>query len=210
MLVILLSISTLIQGPENLILYVQDTHCKHILIGCRHDNGYVPNLDPLNTSDIYPRISIIQHYRPGTKHLDLPFKVVELDGVFRGAELTLSSVKRSISPSLEHTIPRIQSTAQEFFKVRSNQYGERIDIPLPQVDRIMLRSVSERQKSQAPGLCNTHYIFGPGSCTGHCKYSHQDYLESSEVLALAIQARDAECRDGELKPITLPSVVSFD
>ena len=179
-------------------LYVKDTHCKHILFGCCHDSGYVPNLDPLKTRDISPKISLIKHHRPGAKYRDLPFKVVALDGVFRGADLTSRSVRRSRSPSVAPSVLRIQPTAQAYFKVQVNRYGERIDIPLPHIDRTCLRTVSQRQKSHLPGLCITHYVFGPGSCTGRCKYSHDDHIESTEVLALALQARDTACREGEL------------
>ena len=184
-------------------LYAKDTHCKHMLIGSCNDTGYIPSLNELKSFKNGPRISLIKHHRSGTEYRDLPFRVVSLDGVFRGADLTSRSIKRSRSPDLTTSIPRIQSTAQPYFKVQLNRYGERIDIPLPHVERTCLRAVSQRQKSDLPGLCITHYVFGPGSCTGRCKYSHDDHIESTEVLALAFQARDTACREGELNPITL-------
>ena len=191
-------------------LYVKDTHCRHILIGCCHDNGYVPNLDPLKTSDIAPKIALIEHHRPGARYHDLPFKVVKLDGIFRGADLTSRPIKRSRSPSLGPSIPRFQPTAQKYFKVRLNHYGERIDVPLPHVKRTTLRAFNQRQKFQLPASCNIHFIFGPGSCTGQCKFSHDGYMDASEVLALAYLARDTACIDGELIPIALAFMILFD
>ena len=210
--------STLIQNTDNLMLYVKDTHCKHILIGCYHDNGYAPDLDPLKSREILPRISIINHYRPGSEYRDHPFKIAALDGVFREADLTSESInvssspdlepsnprtKRSRSPSLAPSNTRVQPTAAEYFKVQLNSHGERIDIPIPHVERIKLRAVAQRQILEFPGPCYTHYIFGPGSCTRHCKFSHDGYMELTEVLALAFQGRGIPCKVGELDPIAL-------
>ena len=189
--------------------YVNDTHCKHILIGCCHDNGYVPSLNHLKSSDIFPKIALIEHRRPGAGYRDLPFKVVSLDGVFEGADLTSKSIKRSRSPSLAPSISRIQPTANEYFKVRLNRHGQRIDIPLPHVNSGDLRAVRQRQKSHLPRPCDIHYILGPGSCTGKCRFSHDGYIDSTEIMALAFQARDRPCRDGELIPNAWASMTSF-
>ena len=184
-------------------LYAKDTHCRHVLIGCCNDNGYVPSLDQVKTSDTCPKISLIEHHRSGAGYRNLPFKVASLDGVFRGADLTSKSIKRSRSPSPAPFNPRIQVIAQKYFKVQLNRYGERIDIPLPHANRVDLRAVEERQKSHPPGPCSVHYIFGPGSCIGRCRFSHEGYIDSSEILALAFQGRDIACRDGELILIAL-------
>lgn len=176
-------------------LHVSDTHCTHILLGCCHDDDYIPSLLPLATSEMRSKISLIEHHRPQAQYLNLTSKVASLDGIFTEAGSSSKPLKRSKSPSPPLHNPRTQATAQDHFKVRLNRYGERIDIPLPHVRGADLRALNQRQM---PKPCYSHYIFGPGSCSGRCKHSHDVHITFNEILVLAFQSRDLACKEGEL------------
>lgn len=69
-------------------LYVQNTHCKHIVLGCCHDNGYVVTLDPHRLDVVTAsRITLLQGPRVGREYLVLPFEMLQLSGLFRQTPL---------------------------------------------------------------------------------------------------------------------------
>ena len=191
-------------------LHVIDTHCTHILLGCCHDDDYIPSLLPLATSEMISKISLIEHHRPQAQYLNLTSKVASLHGIFTEAGSSSKPLKRSRSPSPPLHYPRTQATAQDYFKVRLNRYGERIDIPLPYVRAADLRALNQRQTSHLPGPCYSHYIFGPGSCSGRCQHSHDGSITSNEILALAFQGRGSVCKEGELNLTVLAFSLTND
>lgn len=181
-------------------LYIKDTHCKHILIGCCNDNGYVPTLDPFKTSNLSSRIFLIQHPRPGAEYRGLPFKVARLKDVFRETELSLnfnSGTKRATSNSLSPSEPR-NRTGLVKPEVLLNKDGQRIDCNLLHVLRCDLTDADKRMRSKAPRPCNIHYIFGQGTCsTVQCQHSHTERILAGEILAMALRAREVPCNMGE-------------
>jgi len=92
-----------LRNLENFTLFVRDMHCKHILFGCCHDNGYIPSLDSWkNNSTVASQISLIQHYQLGEGYKKLPFDIAELSSVFRHAELLPSKGSGSPLSHLSH------------------------------------------------------------------------------------------------------------
>lgn len=82
-------------------------HCKHILVGCCHDNGYVPFLEAFNSDEMTSRISLIRHCGMGREYRRLRFNIASLEGLFRETNLPLhvearlSNLKRTKTPSPE-------------------------------------------------------------------------------------------------------------
>lgn len=69
-------------------MFINNVHCKHILFGCCHDNGYVPMLNSWkNNQKVSPRISLLQPYRLGKEYEGLSFRIAKFQNVFRDTEL---------------------------------------------------------------------------------------------------------------------------
>ncbi|KAH8898380.1 hypothetical protein GQ53DRAFT_416994 [Thozetella sp. PMI_491] len=61
-----------------------DTHCKHIVFGGCHDNGYAPFLRPYSGDpEVASKITLLETARLGAEFYNLNFGRVKFDGVFR-------------------------------------------------------------------------------------------------------------------------------
>ena len=82
---------------DSLKLYVGDSHCRHILFGCSHDNGYARVLEDYATEDVYmDRITLLQG-APFEKELRvLPFRTTKFPGLFRDAKVDRSQSRTAI------------------------------------------------------------------------------------------------------------------
>lgn len=68
--------------------FVHNQYCKQIMLGCCHDNGYLPNLDPYTKNPaIVARITLMRRSRLGHFYSNLPFSVADLSSVFRNSDL---------------------------------------------------------------------------------------------------------------------------
>ena len=120
---------------------MKDTHCKHLLFGCCHDNGYVPTLDSWkNDMTVASRISLVQPYRLGEGYEKLPFDVAHFNGVFRDAELPTHKDL--------HSIPSQASNVQFPMPTRTNSHARRLKTP----GREVLNSNDSTVQPQQPIL----------------------------------------------------------
>lgn len=86
------------------------------------------------------------------------------------------------APSNTNTV-RAQSTTQRLLKY--NQYGQRIDDPLPACDEATVRFL------QAKKPCNRYFLT---HCNfENCYHSHQGQLDPAHKSALIVLARRSKC-----------------
>ena len=68
--------------------FVNNQHCKQLMFGCCHDNGYLPNLDPyIKNPAMVARITLMRRSRLGQAYSNLPFAVADFSSVFRTTDL---------------------------------------------------------------------------------------------------------------------------
>ena len=136
------------EALENFAVYVKDTHCKHLLFGCCHDNGYVPTLDSWkNDATVASRISLVRPYRLGEGYKKLPFDVAHFNGVFRDAEL--------LTYKDFHSIPTQASNVQFSMPTRTNSYARRLSTPGREVPNSNESTVQPQQPIPAVGVKRT-------------------------------------------------------
>ncbi|KAL8724507.1 MAG: hypothetical protein Q9166_007908 [cf. Caloplaca sp. 2 TL-2023] len=199
---------------EQLSLFINNTQCKHIMLGVAHDNGYVPALDPYkNTPIIASRISLLKPGQLGREYNDLPFEIVQLASIiFRTQELPNErpNYRNQGQPALPFKKPSQPSTLQNHKPAVAHDLTTRRPIyPGPvllnkddeRVDEY-LGTPSERGEANLEArirngnkLCNIYYL--RGECNEpRCQYSHEPGLDEEEVVAFALKARSKACHGG--------------
>ncbi|KAF2651412.1 hypothetical protein K491DRAFT_90377 [Lophiostoma macrostomum CBS 122681] len=82
---------------ESLKLYVGNSHCRHILFGCSHDNGYARILENYATEEVYMDQITLLEGAPFEKELRvLPFRTTKFPGLFRDAKVDRLQSRTSI------------------------------------------------------------------------------------------------------------------
>ena len=90
-----------------LTMFVNNQHCKQILFGCCHDNGYLPNLDPyIKNPAMVARITLMRRSRLGQYYSNLPFAVADFSSVFRTSDLP----ETAASPANDRSARQIGNT----------------------------------------------------------------------------------------------------
>lgn len=84
-------------------IFVNNTHCRHIIFGGCHDNGYLNNLEPYKRdATVAPRLSLLESTPAEYGYRNLGFPIVAFKNVFR--QDPLPSVYRQDSlPSVHQT-----------------------------------------------------------------------------------------------------------
>ncbi|GME28192.1 putative ccch zinc finger protein [Neofusicoccum parvum] len=69
---------------EHLKLNLYSPHCRHIMLGCSHDNGYARILGEISNYDyLVQKITLLEGVPFGREFASLPFKIQKFDGLFR-------------------------------------------------------------------------------------------------------------------------------
>ncbi|KAF4552190.1 Hypothetical protein D9617_11g010390 [Elsinoe fawcettii] len=77
--------------------------------------------------------------------------------------------------------------------ILTNKDNERLDTPLPQVDKAAQDRLYRRIKESGK-VCNNYHL--TGKCPGKCGFQHGEKLAGSELAALRFRARTRPCPDG--------------
>jgi hypothetical protein len=83
-------------------LYTEDMHCRHILFGCSHDNGYAHVLEDNMSEPAYlGKVTLLEGV-PFEKELCLlPYKTHKFEGLFRSEKIVSSYPHpRGIGPAM--------------------------------------------------------------------------------------------------------------
>ncbi|KAL8704523.1 MAG: hypothetical protein Q9201_002333 [Fulgogasparrea decipioides] len=197
---------------EQLSLFISNIHCKHILLGVAHDNGYVPSLVPYkNNPTTEPQISLLRPIRIGQEYHPLPFPIIQFDSIFRTEELpsdrpsyanqakAMSNFKQPVlSPTRQIRRPskaKDLATQGPLYPcvVYLNRNDDRVDeflgAPSEQAE------VKLDSRIHVKKLCNDYHLLG--DCyKPHCPYSHEPMLQGEELVAFAMIARRTACSAG--------------
>ena len=75
---------------ETLKLHLYDYHCRNILFGCSHDNGYARLLEQyVDDAEVMPRLTLMEGI-PFEKELEvLPFSKHKFSGLFRESKIVV-------------------------------------------------------------------------------------------------------------------------
>ena len=199
--------------PESFNLFIKDTHCKHLVLGCCHDNGYAVILDPYKHDPASKsRITLLHGSQLGKEYTNLPFNTIKLNGIFREAALASSSnnqqarsgdsftiVPSRLERSHEHVNSGVSDTTAVFTRavyprhILLNVHDERVDAPFPEPRAEDWTNFNQRIKQQK--LCNDYTL--KGHCDNQkCVYAHIPDLHLGEVWALAKRVRFSFCTQG--------------
>ena len=194
-------------------LFIKDTHCKHLVLGCCHDNGYVVILDPYkHNAAATSRITLLQGPRSGREYSQLPFEKLKLNDLFREAALTPNNAIHPASPGASFTNlpwrpaesrektsnglvekPTTFSRAVYPRNIYLNEDKERVDDFFPEPNAGDWANFNRRLKQQK--ICNEYTL--KGSCNNkQCAFAHIPDLPPGEVYALAKSARLTACSAG--------------
>ena len=70
--------------PEMFRLFVHNSHCKSIVFGGCHDNGYLPNLESFKRDDsVAPRMTLLESTPAEWQYRNLGFHIARFPSVFR-------------------------------------------------------------------------------------------------------------------------------
>ena len=94
----------------NFELFMPNTHCKHIVLGCSNDHGYIPMLDPYkNDKRARGRITLLRAGKVAQGYHELPFATTCFVG---DRDLLKSSSTLNILTDSGNTSPRGSITRQ--------------------------------------------------------------------------------------------------
>ena len=194
-------------------IFMNNMHCKHIIFGAAHDNGYVPVLDQYaKNHEAASRITLLRSVRLGREYISLPFHAVHFPSVFRDKDLpepkSFNKQVKMVSLRQKESHPNHLDKTQNGFVAHSqallekpvfpgpiflNRSNERVDGPLGECSPEAWASLVNRISKQK--LCNEYHLLG--SCFHQmCPYSHDPPLASEQLLALAKKARQTRCFAG--------------
>ncbi|KAF2703489.1 hypothetical protein K504DRAFT_179104 [Pleomassaria siparia CBS 279.74] len=84
---------------ETFKLYGPDMHCRHIFIGCSHDNGYARALEDYAHDPSYlRRITLLKGVAFEKELLALPFPTRTIPGIFRTSKIQVPGAPGAIPP----------------------------------------------------------------------------------------------------------------
>ncbi|MDI1489480.1 MAG: hypothetical protein OHK93_008759 [Ramalina farinacea] len=83
-------------------LHLYDTHCRHILFGCSHDNGYARLLEDVGVENILNSITLLEGV-PFERELDQlrsRYQTIRFDGLFRAERINVYN--NNYQPQQQH------------------------------------------------------------------------------------------------------------
>ncbi|KAL8684330.1 MAG: hypothetical protein Q9224_006431, partial [Gallowayella concinna] len=198
---------------EQLNLFINNSYCKHMMLGIAHDNGYVPALDPYkNDSAAVSRITLIEPLNLGWEYSRLPFEVNHFESLFRSQDLPNDRAPPKSQPR-QYPTPKQPAQTQGPQKHRPvlahdlvtrepmypgpvllNKDDERVDEYLGTPSDKGEANLESRIRGGSK-LCNMFHL--RGDCNdAKCPYSHEPSLEGEELVAFALKARLTACHAG--------------
>ena len=196
---------------ENLSLFWNNEHCKHVLLAGSADRGYVNFLRQFSAG--HSRLTLVESvpFPSAFRGLAVRFQVKKFDGLFRDTHLDTSSAipqaastsyaaamalppgtvgpgqsSAISSPAGAGTASNLQSSTQR--KMKFNRDGKRIDNMLLKCDNDKVKALEHK------GLCYRFFLTYCGD--PGCMYSHEGHLSVEERLALTRVARFQPCPNG--------------
>ena len=197
---------------ENLSLFWDNEHCKHVLLAGSADRGYVNFLRQFTAG--HSRLTLVESipFPLAFRRLATRFQVKKFDGLFRDANLDTSpavpqatitsyATATALSPGIlgrqqssaassppgASTGSNVQSNTQR--KIKFNRGGKRIDDMLPKWDNDIVRALEHK------GLCCRFFLTYCDD-SSRCMYSHEGRLSAEERRALFRVARLQPCPYG--------------
>ena len=197
---------------------IHNSSCKYVILGCAHDNGYIPMLESYKNNDrVRKRISVLsneaatQQFKAligatRTQSGGLEFKPFgELGLPVLQSSASLNNPTRSpISPKLAIGLPlKPQPTPphspteppppvkkSHYYPqpIYVNQANQRVDQPTPDPSL----EATQRIHEASPKLCNNYHLVG--YCRNNpCRFSHTPLSSVDEIWALVRYARNKPC-----------------
>ncbi|KAG6991110.1 hypothetical protein G7Y79_00057g090920 [Physcia stellaris] len=191
-----------------------NSSCKYVILGCAHDNGYIPMLDPYkNNKRAGSQIMILSNKAATQQFKTLypgpckPFGELGLS-VLQSSTVLNNTTRSPTSPKLATGLPvKTQPTPPQspaappppFQKshyypqpISVNQDDRRIDHPIPDPGPEIARAYKQRIHNGATKPCNDFHL------TGHCRndpcrFDHTPLSSPDEYLVLARYARNQPC-----------------
>ena len=174
-------------------MYIDNFQCKHIVLGCCHDTGYVPFLEQFAANDsICERITLLQGGTIERGIATLGFKrTLRLGTVFGSDEANdfvvatppyLPTTPSSLVSKPPYINPEIDS--ERLGPVLRNEEGQRIDKKLFVTDASVKAVRSGR-------LC--HWFYLRGECTGCPRLHTLPPLDLKTYNAVWFISRQALC-----------------
>lgn len=192
-----------------------NSSCKYVILGCAHDNGYIPMLDPYkNNERVRNRIMILTNEaatqqfkalypKPGKPFGELGLSVLQSSTCLNNPTRSPNSPKLAIGlpvktqPTPPQTPveppPPVQRSHYYPQPISVNQEDRRIDHPIPEPSPETARAYKQRIHNGAPKPCNDFHL------TGHCRndpcrFDHTPLSSADEYLVLARYTRSQPCR----------------
>ena len=182
-------------------MFAENRHCKHIIFGGCHDNGYVPFLDPYSKDALHT--TLLETGAPAREFKSLPFQTSKFPLVFSsntvpathpttGTGLNGNSyasiiVNGDLMPAA--TIQNAGPSGNHGKRTISlNSKGQRLDPKLPKYQHKAAVCLKEREKKET--LCYDHHL--TKKCKGPCTFSHEP-IAPEQVLVLRHWKRKIAC-----------------
>ena len=130
----------------NFELFVPNTHCKHLVLGCAHDHGYIPMLDQYkNDKRARGRITLLQTEDVAQGYLQLPFSTTcFVEGLLKSsATLNTPNNSGKMSPSQRITRQPTPPTSPNDLKTTKAQLSG--GLMSPQSPREEKRNETQQQ-----------------------------------------------------------------
>ncbi|KAL9053549.1 MAG: hypothetical protein Q9162_004716 [Coniocarpon cinnabarinum] len=123
-------------------LFVNNSHCRHLVFGGCHDNGYIPNLNPYRKDPaVTSRLTLLETTPAEWQYRELGFDVTRFPSVFRNTPLP---EHRQVSPP-QPTIQPILSPSANAFVPNGNVFS-----PSPAPARLPSPVASSKPPTPAP------------------------------------------------------------
>lgn len=167
---------------ESVKFYLDTPQCKHVMLACCHDGGYVPFLGHLiGNPSVYARMTLIEGGIVAPAFQQLEFRRASFPSVF----VDLNPNLGPLSNGNTHKVEIAPQQMRKLASVTSNASGRRMDFPLS-VDPNLIKEIKTQN------LC--HWLFLRGDCRG-CLRNHSYHpLTDPEFDALWLLARQGPCR----------------
>jgi hypothetical protein len=174
---------------EALKFHLDTGQCKHVLVGCHYDAGYVPFLGQFVADKRYSsRITLIEGSLPLGRLKDAGFRTARLPRAFEAEQRQATqSPQKSGKTHKNHN-----ARPERLGLILRNESGKRVDRPL----RARPEVIKQLEKAN---IC--HWLFLRGECGKKCSRNHAYRpLTDEELDALWLVSRRSQCnkvrRDG--------------
>jgi len=170
---------------EALKFHLDTWQCKHVLVGCHYDAGYVPFLGQFAADKrLSSRITLIEGSLPLRKLKDAGFQTARLARVFDAEQRpAIPNPLSPLTPDQSHK--NHNAKPDRLGLVLHDERGRRLDRPL----RVRAEVIQQFEKAN---LC--HVWFLRGECRKKCSRNHAFRLLTNEELdALWLLARRGRC-----------------